>query len=429
MHKSYHSYAAVWLGWLFWTACQPGTSLPAETTAQPLSVGPWRGTLTLGQGQATMPFNWEVMTDGQHTWAELVNGDERLRLDSLHYEGDSVRIPMHIFDAQLVAHHADGQLTGYYQKLDAEGDYRLPFAATHGVTYRFAPLATDEVPTDVAGRWAVTFTDRDARTSDAIGQFVQTHNRLTGTFLTPTGDYRFLEGVVQGSHLQLSGFDGANAYLFTATVGTDSTLAGEFWSGKTGHRQWQARRDSTVLLPDADQMTTLRTGYDTLALTLPDLRGDTVSLDDPRFANKVLIVQVFGSWCPNCMDETAFLAPWYQQNRDRGVEVIGLAFERKPDLAYARQRVQKVIDRYDVQYPFLLAGTTAEADRARALPMLDRVRAFPTTLFVDRQRRVRRIHTGFSGPGTGEAYTNYVRSFGATVDTLLAEPPGAPALP
>ena len=46
------------------------------------------------------------------------------------------------------------------------------------------------------------------------------------------------------------------------------------------------------------------------------------------------MLQLSGTWCPNCKDETKFLAPWYEKNKDRGVEIIGLAYEKKADRAY-----------------------------------------------------------------------------------------------
>ena len=54
--------------------------------------------------------------------------------------------------------------------------------------------------------------------------------RVTGTFLTETGDYRYLEGVVDGDSLKLSCFDGSHAFLFHAALDQDS-FRGRFWSG------------------------------------------------------------------------------------------------------------------------------------------------------------------------------------------------------
>ncbi|RZA31738.1 MAG: redoxin domain-containing protein, partial [Lysobacteraceae bacterium] len=129
--------------------------------------------------------------------------------------------------------------------------------------------------------------------------------------MTATGDYRFLEGQLAGNLLQLSTFDGGFLYLFEATVQKDGSLKGEFWSGKTGYQTWEARKDANASLKDPTKITTLQPGTETISFTFPDLEGKKVSLSDDQFRNKVVIIQILGSWCPNCLDETAFLAPWY----------------------------------------------------------------------------------------------------------------------
>ncbi|MGB3618795.1 MAG: TlpA disulfide reductase family protein, partial [Catalinimonas sp.] len=305
------------------------------------------------------------------------------------------------------------------EKLDTDAPYRVPFAAQFGPDYRFAPTDATGPAGEVGGRWAVRF-QNEGTTTEAIGQFEQAGEQLTGSFLTPTGDYRFLAGRVAGDSLHLSAFDGNHLYVFAAQVRGDS-LRGVHHSGLTGYRTWTAHRDPDATLPDADQLTYLKEGYERVAFELPSVRGGTLSPDGDAYAGKVRIVQIFGTWCPNCMDETAFLAPWHRQNRDRGVEVIGVAFERKDDFDYAKKRIQRVVDRYDVGYDFAFAGNTSEETRAAVFPALNRVMSFPTTIFIDKAGRVRRVHTGFSGPATGAAYDDFVAEFDATVDELLAE--------
>jgi thiol-disulfide isomerase/thioredoxin len=135
-------------------------------------------------------------------------------------------------------------------------------------------------------------------------------------------------------------------------------------------------------------------------------------------------VQIMGSWCPNCMDETNFLSPWYRKNRERGVEIIGLAYEKNPDFSVSAPKLKKMITRFGIEYNVLLAGQNDKAKASLTLPMLNRVLAFPTTIFIDRNGKVRKIHTGFSGPGTGEYYTQFVEEFEQFVDKLVAEPVG-----
>ena len=78
-------------------------------------------------------------------------------------------------------------------------------------------------------------------------------------------------------------------------------------------------------------------------------------------------------------------------------------------------------ERFGVDYPVLLAGTNDKAEASKALPALNRVVAFPTTIFIDKKGKVRHIHTGFSGPGTGKYYDQYIGEYNRLIDKLLAE--------
>lgn len=395
-----------------------GQQAPSSPT---LSPGIWRATLEM-QGQ-TLPFTFdlrevETSQDNQPTYElYLQNAEEQLRVDEVYLEGDSVRIPLHIFDTEIVAKNEGDRWVGYWKKNYAD-DYQLPFVAKQGEGYRFVPAAS-ETPVDIGGKWAVQFAD-DSLLS--VGIFEQQGNRVTGSFLTSTGDYRFLEGNVINDQLMLSTFDGEHAFLFHAKVQNDGTLEGDFWSGSHYHTNWTARRDENAALADANSFTYLKDGYDQLAFTFPNLEGDSVSLSDPKYKDKVVLVQIFGTWCPNCMDETKFLTDWYQKNQDEDVAIIGLAYERKDDFDYASRRVQKMVDKLDVPYDFLIAGVSDKEKAAQTLPMLNRVMSFPTLIYINREGEVENIHTGFSGPGTGEYYEKFVQEFNERMDKLLDQP-------
>ncbi|MEM9831099.1 MAG: TlpA disulfide reductase family protein [Bacteroidota bacterium] len=399
-------------------ACSTSAKRPSSDTI--LKTGIWRATLEL-QGQILpFTFNLKEVNSSSENQPQyelyLQNAGERLRVDELYMEGDSVRVPMHIFDTKIVAKNESDKWMGYWTKNYAE-DYQLSFEATQGEDYRFVPTA-NETSVDISGKWAVQFVD-DSLAS--VGIFTQQGNQVTGSFLTSTGDYRFLEGNVVDDELMLSTFDGEHAFLFKAKVEEDGTLNGDFWSGPRYHTTWTAWRDDDAELADANSLTYLKEGYDQLTFTFPNLAGDSVSLNDPEYEDKVVLVQIFGTWCPNCMDETKFLTQWYQENQSRGVEIIGLAYERKDDFEYARSRVQKMVDKLDVPYDFLIAGVSDKKKAAETLPMLNRVMSFPTLIYMDRNGGVANIHTGFSGPGTGVYYEEFVQEFNERMDALLNE--------
>jgi len=272
-----------------------------------------------------------------------------------------------------------------------------------------------------SGQYAVTCII-DTDTTQAIGLFSHgADNIVTGSFLTSTGDYRYLEGNIIDDKMYLSTFDGNHAYLFTATKTSDSTLSGAYWSGKTWYQTWTGVRDENASLPDAESLTYLKEGYNTIEFTFPDVNGQPVSLTDEKYKDKVVILQLLGTWCPNCMDETRFLTKWYDNNKDRGVEIIGLAYESKSDFNYASERVKKMIDKFDIHYDVVIAGTKDKAEASATLPMLNEVVAFPTTIYIGKDGLVKKMHTGFFGPGTGIYYDLFIRHFNETINELLSE--------
>ena len=136
---------------------------------------------------------------------------------------------------------------------------------------------------------------------------------------------------------------------------------------------------------------------------------------------RVPIVAVAGSWCPNCHDEAAFLAPLYKEYRDKGLEIVSLQFEHFGDFERAAAATQRFRQYYGIEYTTLIVGISDKDDASKRLPALEQVSGFPTTIFVDRKGVVRKIHTGFSGPATGEHYTQFVNEVRTELDQLLAE--------
>lgn len=379
-----------------------------------LKTGVWRGVIDM-QGQH-LPFGFEVQKTNDQYQITVMNAEEKLNLDEVSVFGDSVHIVMHIFDSELRAKIEEGRLTGYFIK-NYDAVNKLPFTATHGDDFRFAKDAETEL--DFSGKYSLEFqTATDKYT--AVGILKQSYSKVTGTFLTPTGDYRYLQGDVIDNELFLSAFDGNHAFVFTAHFEGDS-IKGKFYPGKTSLETWKGIRNENAALPDSESLTFLKPGYEKLEFNFPDVNGNKISDQDGRFKNKVVILQIFGTWCPNCMDETKFLTKWYEENKDRGVEILGLAYERKDDFEYASGRVKKMKEKLQVGYDFVIAGTNDKEKASETLPALNRVLAFPTTIFIGKDGKVKHIHTGFSGPGTGIYYDQFKERFNQIVNELLAE--------
>jgi thiol-disulfide isomerase/thioredoxin len=167
----------------------------------------------------------------------------------------------------------------------------------------------------------------------------------------------------------------------------------------------------------------MREGQTRLNFRFPDLQGKWVSINDEKYRHKVVIIQLMGSWCANCLDETRFLIDFYKENHEKGVEIIALTYEYSTDATRSKASVEKFKKLLGVPYPILMTGVTAGDDQkaAKTLPQLTDIRSFPTTLILDREGRVRKIETSFYGPGSGEYYIKYKNEFNAILDELIKE--------
>lgn len=386
-----------------------------KETQTKLKEGVWRAEIKM-QNQL-LPFNFEVQQIGDKYEANLINGaEETLPLDEIEVVGDSVFIVLHIFDIELRAKIDGDTLNGLYIKNYKE-EYRLPFTAIHNNSNRFKDPRTS---TNFDGKWQITFVEEDSNSYPAVGIFKKEGNLLKGTFLTETGDYRYLEGTATDTTMNLNTFDGNHAFIFNATIQNDS-IVGEFLSGKDYRASFTGIKNENAKLTDADELTYLKDGYKKMAFSFPNLDGELVTLNDSKYQNKVVLLQIFGTWCPNCMDETIFYSDWFNKNSDKDVEIIGLAYEAKDDFEYAKARVEKMKAKYNVNYDYVIAGVYDKEAAAKTLPMLNHVLSFPTTIFIDKKGEVRKIHTGFSGPATGIYYEDYVDDFNSFMSKLLNE--------
>ncbi|PIB31545.1 redoxin [Gaetbulibacter sp. 5U11] len=382
--------------------------------AEFLTFGNYRGELKVSDTQK-LPFKFSVKDANT---LEIYNADEVITVDEIEYKNDSVYIKLPVFEGLLIAKIKDHTLIGRF--VVEEKGREQAFTAYKSQT-RFDNTAKAE--TNITGEWETVFSpNTEADKYVAKGIFKQKENKVTGTFLTETGDYRYLEGVINGDQLQLSTFDGAHAFLFTGTV-TDSTINGQFYSGNHWKEPFLAKRNTNYQLASANNLTYLKDGYDTLAFSFPDADGKLVSLTDDRFKNKVVVVQIMGTWCPNCLDESKFYTQYYNANKDKDVQFVALAFEYAKTEAKAFSFINRLKDRLDITYPILLAqtGSTSKTAANDKLPMLNHVLSYPTSIFIDKTGKVRKIHTGFNGPATGEKYTEFKTEFNAFMAMLLAE--------
>ncbi|MCP3918004.1 MAG: TlpA family protein disulfide reductase [bacterium] len=403
------------------TPCVAPQDPAPQTTPR---TGVWRAWLDCPGGE--IPFGLELAPGtATGTWKGwLLNGPERVAIGAVAWKEGELVLHFAPYDSAVRAHVSkDGKrLDGEWIRYRAPGrETRMTFHADHGEALRFAIEARYISPAAFpSGRCRVQFSEDDHH-SVGIFELQPKSTVLHATFLTTLGDYRFLAGVFDGSNLSLSCFDGAHAFLFKAVLQTDGTLAGDFWSRDAWHETWTAKPDPGVTMPDAFGLTRFVGGVPLDKLVFRGTDGVERSLADERFAGKARLVVLFGTWCPNCNDETDYLVELHRRYKDRGLSILGLAFEFGDDFERNARVVREYAEFHGAEFPMLVAGTSDKKEASKAFPVLDKVRAYPTTLFMTPKGQVRAVYTGFSGPATGKAHERLRDAFEARIEDLLSE--------
>jgi thiol-disulfide isomerase/thioredoxin len=381
-----------------------------------LKAGSWTASLKRADGH-NIPIQLLVEYKNGKQGIYIVNGSERLKTDSPVMDGDSMVIRMPVFESYFKVKSSATQLRGNWIKGGSAKDLIMPFEANASQNTKVAKAKPWQ---NLSGKWKIEFTKDDQTKRSAIGNLMQKGNILSGSVLTPTGDYRYMSGLVDANSFTLSTFDGIHALLFEGKIKADS-ISGQFYSSASPVETWTAVKDEKVTL--TAPLTTVKEGSDgKLAFTYVDLDGKEVSLQSDRYKGKVVVIQLMGSWCPNCMDEMAFLSDYYSKNKSRGVEVIALAYELTTDKERSRRSLQRFQKQFKVEYPILNTGVTV-GDKERTektLPQLTEIKVFPTSIILDKKGVIKEINTAFYGPGTGAYYTAYIANFEKTINALVA---------
>jgi len=382
-------------------------------------IGNWRGVLNSPGGE--LPFTIEITGSNENNFKAVVrNGNESLPFSEIEVTDNKVKFIFDHYDSYL-----EGALNSEYTEITGQwsrralGDTRtnMKFTAFKDQMFRFQETESSTNQNDISGEWTVKFNDT-IDDSKALAIFEQKGKKVTGTFLTTIGDYRYLEGTYQNNILQLSVFDGAHAFLFKAKLDDNDNLKGDFWSRDSYHTTWSATKGG-IELADAFSLTKLTNNQQHFTFRFPDVNGNIISHKDPQFSGKAILVYIFGTWCPNCNDEAPFLVDLYKKYNSQGLEIVGLANEFSEDFDKNSEMVKKFADKYNVSWPMLIVGIADKNKTTAALSDLDKIISYPTTLFIDKQGKVQKIHTGFTGPGTGSHYKKLQKDFNETIKTIL----------
>ena len=376
-------------------------------------TGKWSGQLAMND-RLFIPFTLEISELKSKKIIEIVNGKERIPLQ-LSNDGDSVIGRFPELDAFLKFKFSDNgeELRGYWLNLNKKTQTKIPINAWIEKTVtELAPEASN-----INGKWKATFSPNSENPDVTVGIFEQTAGLINGTFLTETGDYRFLSGTVGSVRFSMSTFNGSWAFLFEGKVVNDS-IYGKFYSGPNYQTEWVAVKDPDAKLRDPSKLTYVENDKEFNFSALKTLKGK--AFDAKKFGkNKVVIYQIMGTWCPNCIDEIHYFKQLHQIYHNQGLEIVALAYEVGSNEKSQVKRLKAFKKRLSIPYEVLLAGTSSKEVASAQFPMLNGIMSFPTSVVVGRNGKIEYVHTGFSGPATGEIYERYAKEMDELIETLL----------
>ena len=361
-----------------------------------------------------VPFHLELTVAGDSASGAFINGDDRVRSTAGSYAAGSLALKFAHYASSLQAKWSDGSLTGAY------GRTGQPAYAFQARPHAAAPPPSGKVPS-IAGQWEIAI--QSPKGESAWRFFVrQSGAEVTASILRVDGDTGALSGRYQDGKFVLSHFSGARPLLLEVTRSADGSLS-LVQNGKTHYTAFKSNQARAKNLPqpaDPSRWTSIKDPSQPLRFSAPDLNGKTVTEADPRFKGKVVLVNVMGSWCPNCHDEAPFLQELYRTYLGRGLEIVALSFEDSAQLEDPA-RLRAFITAYGIDYTVLLAGEPSEV--SAKLPQALNLSTWPATFFVARSGLVHGAHAGFASKATGAAHEQLKAALRANVEKLLAEKP------
>ena len=372
-------------------------------------AGQWQGTVNVNGSD--IPFRFELAGDGANVSGTFFNGDERYNSTAGLLDHNTLELKWDYFASKLTATVSGDRLDGSYER----GRGRpIPFHAEKGAAKPADPKAPS-----IDGLWILE--DVKSSKGESAWNFIVKQNggNAAASILRIDGDTGTLTGSYHDGKFVLSHFSGQRPARIEVSLNPDGTL--KVVDGKnimTGIRPAEAHAKSLPEPTDPLTHTGVKNASERFHFSFKDLNGNLVSDTDARFKDKVVLVDVMGSWCPNCHDETPFLTDLYRKYRSQGLEIVALSFEEADQLKDPA-RLRAFIKRYGIDYTVLLCGTTEEAKEK--LSQTQNWDSWPTTFFLGRDGRVRAVHAGFPSKASGELYTKQTEEFTQQVERLLAE--------
>lgn len=379
--------------------------------SEKLELGDYVGRLEV-ENNKYLPFNFSVTNDS----TLVVQNSSEIVDFSIVYSKDSIFIKSKVFEGFIKGVLVENKINGFFtiESLDRS----VPFSS-YKSNNRFN-IDFDENKKLTLNRWKFTFNPNKDNASFSVGIFNSIgENEISATFRTTTGDYGYMHGGYKENKIVLSTFNGSRAYLFEAEMNKDS-IEGVMYAGNHSKTIVKGVLDNDFELSNEYSLTSLKVKNQKFDFSFENTLGKLISIDDKFYDGKSMVVQLMGSWCSNCLDESKFYVDYMNKNELKDIEFVALAFEYAKTKDNALNSIRKLKKQLGINYPILLAQY-GSSDKSRALekfPMLNKIISYPTTIFLDKNKDVIKIHTGFNGPATGEKYTEFINEFNSTIKFL-----------
>jgi len=389
---------------IFITSCNSGFS-------EQLNLVDYVGKLEVDKDKF-LPFNFSVINDS----TLVVKNSSEIVEFSIKYSRDSIFINSKVFEGYIKGVLTDDKIDGVFviESLDRV----VPFNS-YKSTKRF-DIDFEENKKLITNRWKFTFSPDKDNESSSIGLFNSIgQNEIGATFRTNTGDYGFMHGGYKAGNIVLSTFNGSRAYLLEAELSNDS-VKGVLYAGNHSKTIIEGVLDNDFELADEYSLTSLKNNSQKFDFSYENTVGKLISIDDDFYDGKSMVIQFMGSWCPNCLDESKFYVDYIKENDLKDIEFVALAFEYAKTKGRALKSILKLKNELKINYPILLVqyGSSDKEKALEKFPMLNNIISYPTTIFLDRNKEVIKIHTGFNGPATGEKYLEFVKEFDKTIKSM-----------
>ncbi len=381
--------------------------------SQSAKIELWRGELNMND-RLQVPFLFTLGKNGKKYSMTIVNGEEKINL-SCTQKKDSITALFPGIDAFLKFRIEGNEIRGYWLNLNKKKLQKIPLHASNQQKLRFE-WSAKEIPSDVKTKYRVVFDD-DSEKKTCVGIFKSEKGFIQGTIMTETGDYRFLDGNVNGNSFKMSTFNGTWAMLLEGQIKGDSVV-GNFYNGSSYRTGWRGKADDNAMLRKASSLTYVVNDETFNFSSIKMLNGKPYR---PIQNSTLKLYQVMGSWCPNCLDEMVFFKELHESFSKDGLDIIAFAYENQQDISSALSKLKKFAKRMEIPYTVCYAGNASKEVASATFPMLNQIMSFPTSILVDRNGKIRYVHTGFSGPATGKVYDEYKEEMRGIIKTLLAE--------